>query len=65
MKERNTIGIDMGDRKHCICILDHEGQVISRNTVGNTASAIRKAFKRQAPALIVIEAGTHSAMGKP
>lgn len=61
MEERNTIGMDMGDRKHCICILDQEGQVISRNTVGNTTSAIRKAFKSQDPALIAIEAGTHSA----
>ena len=30
MKKRNTIGMDMGDRKHRICILDAEGEVVSR-----------------------------------
>ncbi len=61
MKERNTIGMDMGDRKHSICILDHEGKVLSRNTVANTAAALRKCFKNTNPALFAIEAGTHSA----
>jgi len=61
MEKRNTIGMDMGDRKHSICVLDHEGEVISRNTVSNTAVALRKCFKSQEPALFAIEAGTHSA----
>ncbi len=61
MKNRNTIGMDMGDRKHSICILDHTGEVVSRNTVSNTALALRKCFKKQPPALFAIEAGTHSA----
>ncbi len=60
MKNRNTIGMDMGDRSHSICALDHRGEVISRNTVGNTAVAFRKCFKNQKPALFAIEAGTHS-----
>lgn len=61
MKERNIIGMDMGDRKHTICILDHRGRVLSRNTVSNTAAALRKCFKNQLPAPFAIEAGTHSA----
>lgn len=61
MKQRNTIGMDMGDRSHSICTLDPEGNVISRNTVGNTAVSLRKCFKNQKPALFAIEAGTHSA----
>lgn len=61
MKKRNTIGMDMGDRNHSICILDPTGDVVSRNTVSNTAAAIRKCFKNQKPALFALEAGTHSA----
>jgi transposase len=61
MKNRNTIGMDMGDRNHTICTLDPRGKVISRNTVSNTAVALRTCFKKLDPALFAIEAGTHSA----
>lgn len=61
MEKRNTIGIDMGDRSHTICTLDPDGEVMSRNTVSNTAVALRKCFKKTEPALFAIEAGTHSA----
>ena len=61
MKQRNTIGMDMGDRKHSICILDPAGEVVSRNSVGSTAVALRKCFRNQKPALFAIEAGTQSA----
>ena len=61
MKKRNTIGMDMGDRNHTICTLAPSGKVMSRNTVSNTAVALRKCFKKLEPALFAIEAGTHSA----
>lgn len=61
MGKRNTIGMDMGDRKHTICILSCQGKVLSRTTVPNTASALRTCFKNQPTALFAIEAGTHSA----
>ena len=61
MNKRNIIGMDMGDRKHTICILDYQGKVFARNTGSNTASALRKCFKNQSPALFAIEDGTHSA----
>lgn len=61
MKKRNTIGMDMGDRKHTICILSCQGKVLKRDTVSNTAQALRKYFHKQPPALLSIEAGTHSA----
>lgn len=61
MNKRNIIGMDMGDRKHKICTLSHRGQVLSRNSISNTAAALRKHFKNTEPALFAIEAGTHSA----
>ena len=60
MKEDITVGMDMGDRSHSICVLDTEGQVIERATISNTSTAIRKYFTRKGTCLVAIEAGTHS-----
>jgi len=60
MKKRNTIGMDMGDRKHNICVLDAEGEILSRTTVVNTTQGIRKYFRELEPCLVAVEAGTHS-----
>lgn len=61
MKKRSIIGMDMGDRKHSFCVLSHRGKVMRRDTVTNTATAIRKCFKSFPPSLFALEAGTHSA----
>lgn len=61
MKKCITIGVDMGDKKHTICILDTEGQIQERATVTNTSKAICKYFSKHKPCLIALEAGTHSA----
>lgn len=55
-----TIGMDMGDKKHDICIVDCDGKVIKRSKVTNTAAAIRKYFGKSEPCRIAMEAGTHS-----
>ncbi|MEE4662223.1 MAG: IS110 family transposase [Halieaceae bacterium] len=60
MKERITIGIDMGDKKHNICILDTEGHVTKRTMVANTSDALKKYFGKLDPCLIALEAGTCS-----
>lgn len=60
MQKRNTVGIDMGDKKHNICILDAEGQVNRRTTVGSTSDALKKYFSKLDPSLIALEAGTCS-----
>jgi len=61
MKKNITVGMDMGDNNHRICILDAEGEVARRDGVANTTNAIRGYFKDWKPCLIAIEAGTHSA----
>ncbi len=43
----------MGDRSHRICILDPAGEVVSRNTEGNTARALRKCFKNQYQTILI------------
>lgn len=60
MKARNTIGMDMGDKNHEICILNSSGDVIARKTVGNTIQSIEGFFGKIEPSLVAMEAGTHS-----
>lgn len=55
-----TIGMDLGDRKHQICVLDEAGGKVAEVTVDNTAPAIRKYFGQYAGALVAMETGTRS-----
>ena len=55
-----TIGMDLGDRYHQVCILDKKGNVIKVCQVSNTQKAIEKFFRGYAGATVAIEAGTHS-----
>ncbi len=61
MKKDITIGVDMGDRNHNVCILDGKGEILCRDTISNTNKGIRKFFRRVEPCLVALEAGTHSA----
>lgn len=60
MENGITVGIDMGDKNHSVCILDAQGEVLKRTTVTNTAIAIRKYFGKLEPCRVALEAGTHS-----
>ncbi len=60
MENRITIGMDMGDRNHSICVLDADGEVKERATLVNTAVALQKYFGALSPCRIALEAGTHS-----
>jgi len=55
-----TIGIDLGDKSHQICLLDADGQITKERQVPNTHRGLEKALAQLAPSLVVIEAGTHS-----
>ena len=55
-----TIGIDLGDKNHEVCVLDNAGEVIDRFMVGNTKIQLQKAFAKYAGALVAMETGTHS-----
>jgi len=55
-----TIGMDLGDRKHQICVLDEAAGKVAEVTIDNTATALRKYFRPYAGALVAMETGTHS-----
>jgi transposase len=55
-----TIGMDLGDKKIQICVLDARGRKVREGSVTNTAAALRKYFQRYAGAVVAMETGTHS-----
>ncbi len=55
-----TIGMDLGDKKHQIHILDSEGKTIKVCQISNTAKALSIFFSEYSKALVAIEASTHS-----
>ncbi len=50
-----TIGIDLGDRKHAICVLDKAGEVLSETSIPNDRGELAKLPKRYPKALIAME----------
>lgn len=55
-----AIGMDLGDKKHQIHILDAEGKTIKVCQISNTAKALNRFFSEYPKALVAIEASTHS-----
>jgi transposase len=60
MEYRITVGMDMGDKSHRICVLDEAGSVMRTEEVANTQRALAKCFGALPPCVVAIEAGTHS-----
>ncbi len=55
-----TIGLDLGDRSSCYCVLDEMGNVILERSVPTTPNGIRQAFAKMPRCRIALETGTHS-----
>lgn len=55
-----TIGMDIGDKNHVVCVLDAEGNTIAETTVENKRDAINALFCKYKEATVAIEASTHS-----
>jgi transposase len=55
-----TIGMDLGDKKHQICVLDETGVAVAEVAVDNTAAAVSKYFRKYVGAVVAMETGTHS-----
>ncbi len=52
MSERITVGMDMGDKNHSVCVVDAAGEVETRDHVTNTRPAILKYFRDFEPCRI-------------
>ena len=59
MEKNITIGMDLGDKSHSICVLQ-EAEKIMECALPNTMKAVEKFFNKYPGAKVIIEAGTHS-----
>ncbi len=55
-----TIGLDLGDRSSCYCVLDDAGEVILEKYLPTTPKAMKQIFGRMPRSRIALETGTHS-----
>jgi len=55
-----TIGIDLGDRKHAVCVLVAKGEILKQETIANNRGSLAALSRRYPGALMVMEVGTHS-----
>ena len=55
-----TVGLDLGDRKHAICALSEEAEVLHQGTVPNSRESLTRLSRRYPGALFVMEVGMHS-----
>jgi len=54
------IGVDLGDKKHQVCVTGKDGSILSEAPVANTREAIIKLAEDHPGALFAIEVGAHS-----
>lgn len=55
-----TIGIDLGDRRHAVCVLSAAGDIVLETEVTNTRECLTVFAQRYPGATFVMETGTHS-----
>lgn len=55
-----TVGMDLGDKKHQLCVLDADGEILKTCQVTNTLKALEKNFSSYQGATVALEAGSHS-----
>src|SRR5437667_8624550 len=59
-QQRLTIGLDLGDRNSCYCVLDEAGRIQLEQRVRTTAKALQEVFNAMPRSRVALEIGTHS-----
>ncbi|MEM9283179.1 MAG: hypothetical protein AAGA96_15250 [Verrucomicrobiota bacterium] len=55
-----VIGIDLGDLRNAVCVIDHQGEIHEEFTITNTRESLSKLANKYPEALIAMEVGAHS-----
>jgi transposase len=55
-----TLGLDLGDRSHHVCVLDATGQIVREGALTNTRPVLARLLAEFPRATVALEAGTHS-----
>src|SRR3954463_6213130 len=57
-QQKLTIGLDLGDRNSCYCVLDEAGRIQMEQRVRTTAKALQEVFGAIPRSRIALEIGT-------
>lgn len=55
-----VIGLDLGDRRHAVCVLGDEAKILKERSITNSRNALTKLSEAWPGALMVMEVGMHS-----
>ena len=55
-----TVGIDLGDLKHAICVINADGEIIEEKAITNRRESLRRLARKYPGARVAIEVGMHS-----
>lgn len=55
-----TIGVDLGDRKSHVCVLDPNGEIVNEQIVSTSPTSFGEYFRKVPPAVVALEVGMHS-----
>ena len=55
-----TLGLDLGDRQHHVCVLDAAGTIVREASLPNTRPALQQLLADFPRSTVALEAGTHS-----
>jgi transposase len=55
-----TIGLDLGDRSSCYCVLDKAGEIILEHKLATTPEAFKRVFGPMPRSRVALETGAHS-----
>src|SRR5437588_10484879 len=59
-QQKLTIGLDLGDRSSCYCVLDETGRIVMEQKVATKPKALQAAFGAMPRSRIALETGMHS-----
>lgn len=55
-----AIGLDLGDPRHQVCVLDAAGEILAEEAIANTREVLTAFLARYPGATVIMETGTHS-----
>lgn len=58
-KNNITIGMDCGDRRHAVCVLNAKGERASEELLTNSRGCLKQLSERYPGATLAIETGNH------
>ena len=54
-----TIGTDLGDKSHAICVMSAAGEIIEERKIRNDRDTLHQVSDKYRPARIAMEVGSH------